>query len=141
MASVFSKIVQNELQGHILYQDPVCFAILSICPLHPGHVLLIPREEISDWLQLPDKLSLHLYQTAKLIGGILRQSFPCKKVGFIMAGLEVEHLHIHLVPLQDSSNLDWSLAQRASEESLKDAALKLKEAGIEHLAQFEAQTH
>lgn len=133
MASVFSKIIQGHLKGHVIYQDEVCFALLSIHPLHKGHVLLVPRDEVSDWLLLDLKTTNHLMRVGKSIGHLLKTTLTCKKIALMIVGLEVDHVHIHLVPVEGQENLDWSLAKRATDEELQEVARILFEAGADKI--------
>src|SRR5690606_11589198 len=96
MSSIFTRILQGDLPGHVLWQDALCFSILTIKPVREGHVLVIPRDEIDSWDELPEPLTTHLFITAQKISRILRAIFPCRKVGMMIAGLEVPHAHIHL---------------------------------------------
>ena len=108
MASVFSKIIAGELPGRIVWKDDLCVALLSISPLKPGHTLVIPRREVDHWLDLDDATAAHLLKVAKSVGKGLMQAFKPEKVGLVIAGLEVRHVHLHLVPIHEVHDLDFA---------------------------------
>jgi histidine triad (HIT) family protein len=121
--SVFSRIIAGELPAHYVWEDPSCVAFLSINPLRPGHVLVVPRLEIDDWLDLEDDLRDHLFKVAQTIGRALKQAYRAPKVGVLVAGLEVPHVHIHLVPIYTIKDLDTANVDPSpSAESLEQAA-------------------
>lgn len=108
MASVFTKIIDGELPGRFVWRDELCVAFLSINPLNPGHVLVVPREEIDHWIDLDLGTWEHLTRVAKAIGSALQRAYQPAKVGMMLAGLEVPHVHIHLVPIDDVHDLDFA---------------------------------
>ena len=122
MSSIFTRILQGDLPGHVLWQDALCFSILTIKPVREGHVLVIPRDEIDSWDELPEPLTTHLFITAQKISRILRAIFPCRKVGMMIAGLEVPHAHIHLFPINALSDLNFSLAAERDETAQQQTA-------------------
>lgn len=110
MASVFTRIIDGELPGRFVWRDEVCVAFLSINPLAPGHVLVVPREEVDHWIDLDLGTWEHLTRVAKAIGAALQRGYRPAKVGMMLAGLEVPHVHIHLVPIEDLHDLDFAQA-------------------------------
>lgn len=108
MASVFTKIIDGELPGRFVWRDELCVAFLSINPLNPGHVLVVPREEVDHWIDLDLGTWEHLTRVAKAIGAALQRAYQPAKVGMMLAGLEVPHVHIHLVPIDDVHDLDFA---------------------------------
>jgi histidine triad (HIT) family protein len=117
MSSIFSRIVNGELPGHVLWQDELCYSILTLKPVREGHVLLIPRAEIDSWDEIPEATTAHLFITAQKISRVLRSLFPCQKIGMMIAGLEVRHAHVHLFPINALTDLDFSLARERSDEA------------------------
>jgi len=111
MASVFTKIIKGELPAHFVWKDARSVAFLSINPLKPGHTLVVPRKEIDHWIDADDDLRNHLMATAHAIGRALHGAYRPPKVGLMLAGLEVPHLHIHLVPIWDVNDLDFGNAE------------------------------
>ena len=110
MPTVFTKIIDGELPGRFVWRDELCVAFLSINPLNPGHVLVVPREEIDHWIDLDLGTWEHLTRVAKAIGSALHRAYQPAKVGMMLAGLEVAHVHIHLVPIDDVHDLDFARA-------------------------------
>jgi histidine triad (HIT) family protein len=107
MPGVFTKIIDGEVPGRFVWKDDVCVAFLSIAPLRPGHTLVVPRKEVDHWLDLDDRTMGHLTQVAKSIGRALMHGFKPAKVGLIIAGLEVRHVHLHVVPIDSVGDLDF----------------------------------
>lgn len=108
MASVFSRILAGELPARFVWKDPQCAAFLSIHPLRPGHTLVVPRQEIDHWLDLPPELLTHLVLVAQKIGRAIHRAFRPAKVGLMLAGLEVPHVHFHVVPIDTVHDLDFA---------------------------------
>jgi histidine triad (HIT) family protein len=121
MATIFSKIIDGEIPGTFVWRDEYCVAFLSINPLRPGHVLVVPREEIDHWIDCPAPLRDHLLEVAQVIGSALHEIHRSEKVGLMIAGLEVPHLHIHLVPIDGVSDLDFANAAESVDRDELDA--------------------
>ena len=128
MPSIFTRIINGELPGHFVWRDDLCIAIMTIAPLKPGHVLVIPREEIDHWLDLPQALLTHLHQTAQTISKALQTVYQPKKVGLMIAGLEVPHVHLHLVPIDQVHDLDFKNATETDATQLAAEANKIQAA-------------
>ena len=129
MPSVFTKVIDGELPGRFIHTDDHCVAFLSINPLRPGHTLVVPRVEVDHWIDLEPEQWKHLTDVARELGVALQRAFKPTKVGMMLAGLEVPHTHIHLVPIDGVHDLDFDNAERdPSEESLDDAAERIRNA-------------
>ena len=129
MPTVFTRIITGEWPGRFVYRDDVCAAFLSIAPLQPGHTLVVPIEEIDHWIDAPPELNAHLLSVAQRIGMAQQQAFNPTKVAMIIAGLEVPHLHLHVVPMRTEADLHFANADPSpSPESLDEAAAKIREA-------------
>lgn len=120
MASVFSRIIAGELPARFVYEDDRCVAFLSIAPLREGHVLVVPREEIDHWLDLDDGLLAHLMAVSKTIGAALDRIYRPTKVGVMLAGLEVPHVHVHLVPIDAMNDMDFARAEKDPDPAVLD---------------------
>ena len=107
MASVFTRIIAGELPADFVWRDEVCVAFLSIRPLRPGHTLVVPRLEIDHWLDLEPDLLTHLVSTAQTIGKAQMAAFKPTRIGLLLAGLEVPHVHFHVVPIREAHDLDF----------------------------------
>ncbi len=129
MPSKFTRILNGELPGRLVYEDDLCVALLSGTPIRPGHTLVVPREEIEHWVDLPPALMTHLMQVAQRVGAAIQRCFPCKKIGLISAGIVVPHVHLHLTPIDDLSDMDLARQDKnASDADLDAAAAMLKAA-------------
>jgi histidine triad (HIT) family protein len=127
--SVFTRIIQGELPGRFVWKDEVCVAFLSINPLREGHTLVVPRQEVDHWLDLAPGLLQHLSRVSQELGRAMQAAFRPQKVGLMIAGLEVRHVHLHLVPIHELRDLDFANADKhPSAESLDEAARKLRAA-------------
>lgn len=93
-----------------MWQDDTVTAFLTIAPINPGHVLVVPRREIDHWVDLPEDLAADLMTVSVRVGRALKDEFTPARVGMIIAGLEVPHAHIHLIPIDVESELSFSRA-------------------------------
>ncbi|WP_104202937.1 HIT family protein [Billgrantia saliphila] len=128
MASIFTRIMQGELPGHFAWEDDRCVAIMSINPMKPGHLLLIPREEIDHWDDLPAALSAHLMTVSQKLAKAQKQAFPCQRVGMMIVGLEVPHVHLHLVPIDAMQDIRLEGLPQAEPDALAQAAVRIRDA-------------
>jgi len=128
MASVFTLIMEGKIPGNFVYQDDIAIAILTIQPIREGHVLVIPREEIDQWSDLPVETAAHLTKVSHKIANAMKTIFPSKRIGLMIAGLEVPHTHIHLVPMDSMDDLSFEYAKNADGEILKKTAEKIRAA-------------
>lgn len=127
--SVFSLIISGSLPGRFVWKDPDVVAFMTIAPLRPGHVLVVPRRQIDRWTDVPPALWTALTDVARVVGTAVEGAFDCDRVGLIVAGLEVPHCHIHLVPIRSEADLDFSHADpSASAERLDEAAERVRDA-------------
>jgi histidine triad (HIT) family protein len=108
MPSIFTRIINGELPGRFVWRDERAVAFLTINPLKPGHTLVVPREEVDHWLDLAPDLAQHLMLVAQAIGKAQQRGFQPTRVGMIIAGLEVPHVHLHVVPIDTLHDLDFS---------------------------------
>ena len=129
MSTIFSRIIDGEIPGTFVWRDDQCVAFLSINPLRPGHTLVVPRAEIDHWVDCPPELRDHLMDVSQIIGKAIAVAFPSERVGLMIAGLEVPHLHIHLVPINGVRDLDFANAALSVERNaLEVAASRIREA-------------
>lgn len=125
MASVFTQIISGNIPGHFVWQDSECVAFMTIAPIRTGHVLVVPRKEIDHWHDLPDALAQHLMIVSKKISKAVEQAFPSARVGLMIAGLEVPHTHIHLIPVDSMADMDFANAKMSDAEPLAEARAKI----------------
>jgi histidine triad (HIT) family protein len=123
VASVFTKIINGELPGTFVHRDDEAVAIMTINPIATGHVLVIPRKEIDRWTDLPVDATTHLFHLAHRIGNAQIRAFGCQRSALIVAGFEVPHVHLHVIPANSLADVSFENAARTVEpESLAHAA-------------------
>jgi histidine triad (HIT) family protein len=129
MASIFTKIISGELPGRFVWKDEHAVAFLTINPVKPGHALVVPRQEVDHWIDLDADLAKHLMGVAQAVGRALQQAFSPVKVGSAVVGIEVPHVHIHLIPIDSIADLDFSKADpNPKAEAMDDAARRIRDA-------------
>lgn len=129
MATLFTRIINGELPGRFVHRDDLCVAFLSIHPLQPGHTLVVPIQEVDHWIDLSPELLQHCTQVAQRIARAAQQAFQPEKVGLMLAGLEVPHVHFHVVPINGGNDMDFSRQNlNATGAELDAAAAKLSQA-------------
>jgi histidine triad (HIT) family protein len=124
VASLFTRIINGELPARFVWSDESCVAFLSIRPLRPGHALVVPRLEIDHWVDADHALLATLTQTAQTIGKAQMAVFKPTRIGLMVAGLEVPHLHIHVVPIRDMRDLDFRNQDPNPDEAMMDDAAR-----------------
>ncbi len=111
MTTIFSRIIAGELPGHFVYRDDVVVAFLSIGPIATGHTLVVPVEEVDHWLDLDDDTVARLSVVAKRVGQAQVTAFGAQRVALIIAGLEVPHTHLHVLPIHTEADIDFKKAR------------------------------
>lgn len=107
MATIFSRIASGEIPSYKVAEDKDHFAFLDINPVHPGHVLVIPRKETDYIFDLSDQELASLMVFAKRVAKAIKKAIPCKKVGITVIGLDVNHTHVHLVPMNTGADMNF----------------------------------
>ena len=110
MPTLFTHIINGDIPGTFVYRDDLCVAFMTINPLADGHVLVVPIEEVDHWVDLSPALSKHLFEVSHRLGNALQKAFPCERVGMMIAGYEVNHCHIHLIPTNSLSQFNFANA-------------------------------
>lgn len=129
MATLFTRIIRGELPGRFVWRDAHCVAFLTIAPLRPGHTLVVPIREVDHWLELEPAEAAHLMSVAQKVGQAVQAAFSPVKVGLMIAGLEVPHVHLHLVPIHELRDLDFARAEKSPVPAAMDeAAARLRAA-------------
>jgi histidine triad (HIT) family protein len=105
--SIFTRIIEGQLPADFVWKDERCVAFLSNRPLRPGHTLVLPRQEIDHWLDLEPDLLAHLISTSQTIGRAQMVAFKPARIGLVLLGLEVPHVHFHVVPIRGPHDLDF----------------------------------
>lgn len=122
MTTIFSRIIAGEIPGTFVYRDDHCVAFMSINPLARGHVLVVPIEEIDHWIDASPELVAHLFSVTHRIGRAQKQAFDCERVGVIIAGYEVPHAHIHVIPTDHMGQLSFDNAASSVDPGELEAA-------------------
>ena len=138
MPSIFSRIISGEFPGRFVWRDDQVVAFLSIEPMRPGHVLVVPRAEVDHWIDLEPELASHLFAVAQQVGRAQQLEWNPRRVGVMIVGDEVPHVHIHVVPINAASELSFtSVDQSPAAEALDDAAERIR-ARLRELGRAEA---
>ncbi|MES2416634.1 MAG: HIT family protein [Bacteroidota bacterium] len=125
--SIFSKIVSGEIPAHKVAETADFLAFLDVNPLVMGHVLVIPKKEIDYIFDMDDEIYVGLTLFAKRVAKAVKIAFPCTKVGVAVVGLEVPHTHIHLIPMNKVSDMNFAKEKlKPTPEALAEAATKIK---------------
>lgn len=128
MSSIFTKIINGEIPAYKIAENDKFFAFLDIFPLKKGHTLVIPKQETDYIFDLENDLLQEYILYAKKVASAIEKAIPCKRIGMSVIGLEVPHAHIHLVPLDDLGDLNFSNPKlKFSEEEFKEIAKKISE--------------
>ena len=127
MASIFTRIINREIPGHIVAEDDHCIAFLDINPLTMGHTLVVPKKEVDYIFDLDNELLSHLHLFAKKVALGIQQAVPCVRIGVAVIGLEVPHAHVHLVPMNSMKDINFSMPKLSpSKEELTDVRERIK---------------
>ena len=108
MPTIFSRIIAGEIPARFVWTDDVCVAFMDVRPLNRGHVLVVPRVEIDHWLDLDADTVAHLMSVGRAIGVAQQAALSPARVGLLVAGFEVPHTHVHVVPIDKMSHLDFA---------------------------------
>lgn len=127
MSTVFEMIIDGQIPGKFVWADDQCVVISTIEPIEPGHMLVVPRAPIDRWTDLPPTLLDHLFRVAQIIGRAQQHAFGVPRAAVIVAGFEVPHTHIHVVPALSEEACQLQRARAASESELTDAANSLRD--------------
>jgi histidine triad (HIT) family protein len=122
MATLFSKIIDGEIPGRFVWRDDRAVAFLTIAPIAPGHTLVVPIEEVDHWVDLEPDLAAHLMDVSRQVGRAQMQAFTPTRIGMIIAGLEVPHCHLHLIPIDSEADLSFARADHDPDPDTLDAA-------------------
>jgi histidine triad (HIT) family protein len=124
--SIFSRIIAGEIPAHRLREDDRFLAFLDVRPISPGHALVIPKQEIDHFFDMPDELLGDLVVFAKPVANAIREVTGAKRVGSAVVGIEVPHAHLHLVPVNAVADLDFRKATPAEDDDLAAMAERIR---------------
>ena len=127
MATIFTKIINREIPAYIVAEDDNYIAFLDIMPLAKGHVLVVPKIEVDYIFDLEDEILAGLHVFAKKVAKAIDKTIPCTRVGVAVIGLEVPHVHVHLIPLRSMDDINFSRPKlRLSADEMKEIADTIK---------------
>ena len=127
MPTLFTRIINGEIPCHKVLENEKYLAFLDIKPINPGHTLVIPKKEIDYIFDVEDELLGGLMIFTKRVARAVKKTVPCQKVGVMVAGLEVPHAHVHVIPIFKISDLNFANAKPASSEELVKIAEKIRQ--------------
>ena len=129
MATLFTSIINGDIPGRFVWRDDRAVVFLTIAPIRPGHALVVPIEEVDHWIELDPELASHLMVVAREVGRAQQAAFEPERIGLIVAGLEVPHTHLHLIPIDSESDLSFAKADHSPDPAaLDDAAERIRAA-------------
>jgi len=126
MASIFTKIVNGEIPCYKIAENDKFLAFLDVNPNAKGHTLCIPKQEVNKVFDLEDELYLELMSFSKKVAKALEKAIECKRVGVAIIGLEVPHVHVHLIPLNNMDEMRFEKKVSLTKEEFEDIAKNIK---------------
>jgi len=126
MASIFTRIIQGEIPSYKLAEDDNFYAFLDINPNAPGHTLCVPKKEVDKILDLEEETYTGLMAFARKVGMALESAIECERVGVFVIGLEVPHVHVHLIPLRSMADATFATKVSLSPEEFEEIVGKIK---------------
>ena len=129
MATIFTRIIDGDIPGTFVWRDEHCVVFMSINPMAFGHALVVPVTEVDHWVDAPPELAAHLFEVTRHIAQAQQMAFRPERVGVIIAGYEVPHTHIHVIPTNDMGELSFAnAAASVDQETLEAGAEAIREA-------------
>lgn len=123
---MFSKIIAGEVPAHFVWSDEKVVAFLSVAPFSFGHVLVVPRVEVDQWVSVSSELLMHVMVVAQNIGRVQQQVWGSSRVGLLVQGFEVAHMHVHVWPANSGADFDFSGVVVVDDLVLGECAAKLR---------------
>ena len=132
MATIFTRIIQGEIPAYKVAEDDKYYAFLDINPLSIGHTLVVPKAAVDYIFDLDDEIYSGLWQFAKKVGKAVENVVSCKRIGLVVLGIEIPHAHIHIIPLNSESDIDFKKPRvELSSEAFISLAEKINLAYLE----------
>ena len=127
MSTIFTKIINREVPAYIIAEDERFLAFLDAFPLVKGHTLVVPKQELDYIFDIEDNLLADLHIFAKQIAIAMKKAIPCTRIGMTVIGLEVPHTHIHLIPINQVSDMNFAKSKiQLSPEEMISVASEIK---------------
>ena len=130
MASIYTRIIDGEIPGRFIWRDDICVSFLDIRPLARGHALVVPRVEVDQWTDLPADTAAHLMTVAHSIGNAQKTLLSPARIGLMIAGFEVPHVHVHVVPMDSMAALDFAQADTDPDQDDLDGLREMLAAAL-----------
>lgn len=128
MATLFTRIIEGEIPARFVWSDEVCVAFLTIAPLQLGHAMVVPRAEVDHWIDLQPDVAAHLLEVARLIGRAQHEEFGAERIGLLVEGYEIPHVHLHVWPSQSPADFELSNALNGVPDAdMETSAQRLRE--------------
>jgi len=127
VSSIFTRIINGEIPGHFIWEDELCISIMTIMPIRDGHCMVIPKQEVDHWDDVPEETARHLMTVSQKVAKAVKAVVPCRRIGVSIVGIEVPHTHIHLMPMDTTADMDFKNAREVSPEQLADTAAKIRQ--------------
>jgi len=127
MSTIFTKIIQGEIPSYKIAENEYCYAFLDINPNTPGHTLVVPKKEVDKIMDLDENSYLELMQFCRKIGRAMEKTLDCTRVGMAVIGLEVPHVHVHLIPLKEMEDIRFTKKVKMNEEKFNNIAKRIRE--------------
>ena len=140
MPTIFTRIITGEIPGTFVWRDDHCVAFMSINPMARGHALVVPIEEVDHWVDASPELAAHLFDVTRILSQAVDRAFSPERVGVIIAGYEVPHTHIHVVPTNEMAELSFANAAASVERDDLEAAAESIRTALRDLGHEPART-
>lgn len=134
-STLFTKIINGEIPGTFVFRDDRCVVFMTISPITFGHSLVVPIQEVDQWTDLSKDLNDHLFDIAKKVGQATKIAFKCERIALVIAGYEIPHCHLHVIPSNSMADLEFANARtNVDRKELEEAAariiIELRRAGV-----------
>lgn len=126
MSSIFTKIINGEIPGYKVAEDDNFIAILDVNPNAKGHTLCIPKQEINKIFDMDEELYLGLMKFSRKVAKAVEKTVECKRIGVAVVGLEVPHVHVHLIPLHDMDDMRFQRKVSLTTEEFEELTLAIR---------------
>lgn len=130
MASIFTQMMSGERPARFVWSDDSVVALLSSTPVSPGHTLVVPRREVENWIDVEPSLLHHAMDVAQRVARALQAEFRPTRVGMVIAGIEVRHVHVHLVPIDSVRDLNFDRQDPRPDPAVLDAIAERMRAAL-----------
>lgn len=125
MASIFTKIINGEIPSYKIAETADFYAMLDIAPNSKGHTLCIPKKEVDKLFDLDEETYNKLFSFSRKVALAIEKTIPCDRVGMAVVGLEVPHVHVHLIPLNSMGDMNFSKKEQVTSTEMKELAVKI----------------